>query len=453
MKETIRGTKYEAESYIEKQVAFFKAHANPNPKLLGMEFEHFLLDRDSLRSYNYHEPHGQHDLLRNLLKFGWDILLEEDGYLLGLEKEGSTITLEPGGQVEISLRPFDTVGAIDSEYMKIMDEIANAMPRHQILAGLGYHPVSKIADLPLLPKKRYGMMYEYFKNNGAYCHNMMKGTAATQVSIDYKDEADFIKKFRVANYLSPVIASLFDATPFFEGEPTIGRNMRARIWAETDIKRSKLIPGSLSLEFGFADYVKYLLKLPPILLYTEGELIFSGKQTLEDALSHYTFKDDELEHHTSMVFPDVRLKKFIEIRMPDALPYPYNLAVASLIKALFYNETLLDKYYQKSLSIDDAWVESQNEALKQTEVNSCIAALDVHVNIGETLDIMSLKNEILSDAIAILPEEEAVYLEKVRNVIEIDGSFTTYLQRLALNDPEAYRNAITIVGGKNDLRT
>ncbi|HAS73495.1 MAG TPA: glutamate--cysteine ligase [Clostridiales bacterium UBA8960] len=453
MKGRTKGRKYTVETYIEKQVAFFKENATPNAKLLGMEFEHFLLDRASLRSYDYHEPHGQHDLLRHLLNLGWDILLEEDGYLLGIEKEGSTITLEPGGQVEISLRPLETVKSIDAEYMKIMDEIASVMMENQILAGLGYHPVTKIDALQLLPKKRYGMMYAYFENNGAYCHNMMKGTAATQVSIDYENEADFIRKFRVANYLSPVISSLFDATPFFEGEPTVGRNMRARIWAETDVKRSKLIPGSLSLEFGFEDYVKYLLKLPPILLYTEGELVFSGEQTLEEALNQYSFDEKELEHHTSMVFPDVRLKKFIEIRMPDALPYPYNLAVASLIKALFYNETLLDKYYQKSRSVDDAWVESQNEALKQTEVNSCIAALDVHVNIGETLDIMSLKNELLGDVIESLTADEAVYLEKVRDIMLKDGSFTAYLQRLALSDPEAFRNAITIVGGKNDLRT
>lgn len=453
MKGNDTAKKYTRETYIAKQVAFFEAHANPNTKMLGMEFEHFLIDKDTLRSYDYHEPNGQHELLRKLLKLGWQILLEEDGYLLGIEKDGSTLTLEPGGQVELSLKPLETVAEIDSAYMEVMSEIAQCMAENQVLAGIGYHPVTKISELSLLPKKRYGMMYEYFKSNGAFCHNMMKGTAATQVSIDYRDEADFIKKFRVANYLSPVLASLFDATPFFEGKPTIGRNMRARIWAETDIKRSKLIPGSLTRSFGFADYADYLLKLPPILLYSVGQLVFSDDQRLEDALDLYAFNDKDLEHHTSMVFPDVRLKKFIEIRMPDALPYPYNMAVASLFKALFYNETLLDKYYLKSQAIDDSWVIAQNEALKQTEVNSCMAELDVHVNIGETLDIMSLKNELLCDAIKALPANEASYLQQVKEIISQDGSFTTYLQRLSQSDPEAFINTITIVGGKNDLRT
>ncbi len=429
----MKGNHYNKESYIEKQVAFFRKYAVNRPKLLGMEFEHFLLDSETLRSYDYYEPNGQREMMAALSRKGWAILQEEEGNILGLEKNGSTITLEPGGQVEISLSPFESIEAIDHAYMNIIGDIYNVLAPNQMIAGIGYHPVTKIDALSLLPKKRYGMMYDYFKGNGAYCHNMMKGTAATQVSIDFDSERDFVKKFRVANYLSPAIASIFDATPFFEGAITEGSNMRVRIWAETDIKRSKLIPGSLTMQFGFAEYASYLLKLPPILLYSEGNLIFSENETLEAALEHYDFYDEELEHHLSMVFPDVRLKRFIEIRMPDSLPYPYNLGVAALIKGIFYSSRLLEKYYEKSLGVDDAWVEQQNENLKNSFINE---------------ELRTLKWEILSDVIEVLPNGESAYLKPVLDVLENEGSFTALMQKTYQADQEAFKDLIKIGYGK-----
>ena len=205
--------------------------------------------------------------------------------------------------------------------------------------------------------------------------------------------------------------------------------MRARIWAETDIKRSKLIPGSLTMQFGFADYANYLLKLPPILLYSEGELTFSENETLASALEHYNFYDEELEHHLSMVFPDVRLKRFIEIRMPDSLPYPYNLGVAALIKGIFYNSNLLEKYYEKSLSVDDAWVEQQNENLKNSVIND---------------ELKALKLEMINDAMQVLSNGEGDYLKPVREVLVNDGSFTALMQKTYEMDKEAFKELIKI---------
>jgi len=425
----MKGNHYNKESYVQKQVAFFEKYAVNGPKLLGMEFEHFLLDSETLRSYDYFEAGGQREMMAALAHNGWSIALEEEGNILGLEKNGSTITLEPGGQVEISLSPYESILDIDRAYMAIIAEIYEVLAPNQILAGIGYHPVTQIEALTLLPKKRYGMMYNYFIGNGKYCHNMMKGTAATQVSIDFDSEEDFIKKFRVANFLSPAIASLFDATPFFEGAFTEGNNMRARIWAETDIKRSKLIPGSLTKTFGFADYANYLLNLPPILLYTEGKLVFSENETLASSLEHYDFYDSELEHHLSMVFPDVRLKQFIEIRMPDSLPYPYNLGVAALIKGIFYSDRVLEKYYNKSLSIDDTWVEHQNK-------NLILSAFDDELH--------ALKLEMLHDAIGALTETEKEYLKPILKVLENEGSFTTLMQKTYQADQEAFKQMIKI---------
>lgn len=419
--------KYTKSTYLDKQESFFKQFSRPNPNLMGMEYEHFLVDASSLRSYDYFELDGQRDLLTRLSQKGWEIILEEEGHILGLAKDGHTITLEPGGQVEISLRPFDKISEIAVAYEGVINEIIREMKPHQRLVALGYHPQSKIESLSLLPKKRYGLMYDYFKGNGTFCHNMMKGTSATQVSIDYKDEADFIRKFRVANYLAPVLSALFDSAPIFEGALTDGKNMRARIWAETDIKRSKLIPGSLTYDFDFKSYAAYLLSLPPILMYSEGTLIHVPDRPLEDLLPLYAFSETELEHHTSMVFPDVRLKRFIEIRMPDAMPYPYSLAITAVVKGIFYHQVNLDKYYQKSLTVDDSWVIRQNECL---------------IKGVESFELDEMKEAILNDVRAALTEDERMYIDPFAEVIKKEGSMASWLQKLYKNDLEAFKSTI-----------
>lgn len=430
-----QGIKYTKASYLDKQVAFFREHARANPNLMGMEYEHFLVDAATMRSYDYFEPDGQGDLLTRLSENGWDIFLEEDGFILGLIKDGHTITLEPGGQVEISLSPFSEISEIVRAYESVIGQIIDQMKPNQRLASIGYHPLSKIDSLTLLPKKRYGLMYDYFKDNGVYCHNMMKGTSATQVSIDYSDETDFIKKFRVANYLAPVLAALFDAAPIFEGALTEGRNMRARIWAETDIKRSKLIPGSLTETFDFRAYAAYLLSLSPILIYSEGALIKAPNQPLEALLPLYPFTETELEHHTSMVFPDVRLKKFIEIRMPDAMPYPYSLAVTAVIKGLFYNAENLEKYYKQSLEIQDSWVIKQNKCL---------------IKGMESFELDALKASILNDVLTVLTVEERTYLEPFAEIIHQEGSMAQWLQKLYRNDIETFKSTIYVNPKKSE---
>jgi len=165
------------------------------------------------------------------------------------------------------------------------------------------------------------------------------------------------------------------------------------------------------------------------LLYTEGKLVFSENETLETALTHYDFYDEELEHHLSMVFPDVRLKQFIEIRMPDSLPYPYNLGVAALIKGVFYNSRLLEKYYEKSLGVDDAWVEQQNNNLKLSVIDE---------------ELSTLKLEILQDVILALSEEERVYMKPILEVLENEGSFTALMQKTYREDKEAFKQMIKI---------
>ncbi len=431
----MKGLIFTEAAYIENQIAFYKSNAVKEPDLLGMEFEHFLVDRSTLRSYDYHEKNGQRDLLEALIKRGWRSFSAEEGNVFGIEKEGHTLTLEPGGQVEISLKPFSGVCEIDQAYETVLSEIGEVLLANQCLVSLGYHPKTKIDELSLLPKKRYGLMYEYFEDKGNYCHNMMKGTAATQVSIDYSDEADFIKKFRVANFLSPAIASLYDATPIFEGELDSAGNRRLKIWNETDVKRSKLIKGCLTERFGFKDYAAYLLSLPPILIASGGGIIETQESLLKDLLPLYAFDSKDLEHLQSMVFPDIRLKRFLEIRMPDAMPYPYNISLAALVKGIFYNAENLNAFYERSLLVGDDWVNTQNQALIHAVANAV------------TPELVDLKNWMVDKALSVLSIQEGESLQKLKDLGEKEGSMAAYLRRLAATDTAEFLDVATVVRG------
>lgn len=412
---------------------FFKQNGKVVCAQLGVELEHFLINQATMSSYKYDEPNGQHELLRKLADRGWHVLIEEKGKLLGVGKDDHTITLEPGGQVEISLHAVKTIGEVDQTYQSVLGEIKSLLAEDQALVAIGYHPKTKIEELPLLPKARYQMMYKYFAGRGLYCHNMMKGTAATQVSIDYHNEADFIKKFRVANFLSPFIARIFDATPIFEGELYAGDNCRIMVWENTDIQRSKLIKGSLDKTFTFEDYTDFLLGVPPILVRIKGETVFTKGEKLVDLLARLDFDESDYEHLTSMVFPDVRLKRFIEIRMPDALPYPYNMAVPALVKGIFYNQANLDQYYELSKSFSDEDIKTLNSQLTRAIAFSY-----------KTLEMTTFVLALLDDAAAALEASEASYLMPMKALILKDGSMARKLKSLYRDQPGEFLSLITV---------
>jgi glutamate--cysteine ligase len=332
---------------IETFVNYFKgAESEKENHKIGLEFEHLILKED-LTAVGYFEEQGIESLLQKLSQGEWEKVFEGD-HLIGLKDNKKAITLEPGGQLELSLIPFTNLEQIEKIYLNFIEDLTKILDeRNQKLAVLGYQPKSLIENITLLPKKRYDFMYKYFKNTGKYAHHMMKGTASVQMSIDYINEEDYVKKMRVGYFLSPLIYYLFDNTPFFEGQIAADSSIREEIWTNCDSQRSGIIDGIFDKKFGYSDYAEYLLNTPPIIRKKEGELIYTGDQLLKDVMQND--KLEEVEHFISMVFPDVRTKKYIEIRSADALPYPYNFAFAALLKALFYNQENLDYLYQESL--------------------------------------------------------------------------------------------------------
>jgi glutamate--cysteine ligase len=318
---------------------------------LGIEVEHFVLDKDTLQSISYYGDKGVEQTLKDMLKIGWTGAYEGE-YLLGLHKDDLNITLEPGSQFEVSINAKAEIGDLEKSYLEFLDELLPILEKKgQVLAALGYHPLTRIEETKLLPKKRYNIMFNHFKDKGSHAHNMMKGTGALQVAIDYSSEEDYHKKFRIVNALAPVFYALFENALFFEKEPCQTHNLRSFVWLNCDNERAGTVEESLSDDFGYKDYAKYILERTPIFTIIEGELIETGSKKTVDIINPET-KKQEVEHLLSMFFPDARTKKYIEIRMMDSVPYPLNFAVVALIKGLFYNKENLEAVYKLIVDID-----------------------------------------------------------------------------------------------------
>ncbi|ACL69597.1 glutamate--cysteine ligase [Halothermothrix orenii] len=342
---------------VKSLVDIFKSgEKSPNNFKLGLELEHFILNKDDLTAVSYYEDKGVEDILKELVRVNWEPEYE-GAYLIKLIKDKMTITLEPGGQLELSLAPVSTIKEIDLLYQSFLDDIFPILLKwDKVIVNLGYHPESGIKNIPLLPKNRYKYMYEYFKNRGRYAHNMMKGTASIQVSLDYQDEDDYRKKIISSYYLSPIIYCIFDNGPFFEGklwdDPA---SIRSIIWDNCDNDRCGLIKGIFKDEFGYKDYASYILNCPPIIIKKDGNLVFTGDTSARELLSSFIsskISKEELMHLLTMVFPDVRTKKYLEIRIGDSLPYPYFLGFVALWKGLLYNKENLDYLYSKAGQVD-----------------------------------------------------------------------------------------------------
>lgn len=407
------------------------SNLNKKDKLIGVEFEHFIINKKTFESYDYKS--GVLEIMNKLLNKGWKKIDTYSNENLSLKKGYNTITLEPGGQIEISLKPLKKLKDIRLNYLDILSDIKTSLNEYQEIVSLGYHPKSKIESLEILPKDRYYKMFEYFKSCGIYAHNMMKGTASTQVSIDYKSKEDFFKKFRVANFLSPFIYRIFDSSPIFEGDIYKNNNLRLDIWDNTDKSRCGIINGSLDKkDFNFKDYANYILNTPPIFIKKGDIFNYTGKETLKSLIQSWELDKKDIEYVLGMVFPDVRVKNYIEIRMADAIPYPLNMAVAAFVKGIFYNQGNLDKYFKMSYNYSERDLIDIKELFKKS--------LNFDYN---GVNIKDLVNEMLDDSIKALNKDENKELVVLKRLIEKHGSVSNWLKEIYKFNSEDFLKIIS----------
>lgn len=327
-----------------KLVEFF-AKGTKTQRRIGFELEHVLVHKQDKTPVSYFEPGGVRDVLERLAP-AFDEVTYEGENIIALMRPSAGISIEPAGQLEISAGPFKNVLEVEQAYLDfrnlldpILDEFGLETPM------LGYHPYAKAKELELVPKERYTYMNEFLGAQSYYGVGMMRGTASLQISVDFEDEADAMRKFRIAEMISPILALICDNSPVFEAEESETRLVRTALWAGMNQDRVGCVPGSLDKDFGFADYADYILTREAILVPdpdSDHGFIYVGDKTFDEIYADREMSLQELEHALSMVWPDARLKNFVEIRPADAMPFEYALAYTVLILALFYSNRNLN---------------------------------------------------------------------------------------------------------------
>ena len=290
--------------------------------------------------------------------------------LIGLQGESSSITIEPGGQLELSGELCADLFCNCSDFSRhIANTVAACRQLDLVLLGLGTQPFSSLDEIEWAPKARYDIMGPYMLKTGDMGQRMMKQSAGLQVNLDFSDEADCMRKLRLAQFLAPLLYGLFANSPLLDGMPSGFLSTRGEIWSRTDPDRTGLLPFLDKPEAGFNDYVEYALDVPMYFIVRDGTYLdltrnrFCFRDFLEQghAGQHATMADWDL--HLSTLFPEVRLRPQVEVRCADSLPPHLVLTVAALLKGLMYDDS----------AFQAAWRECQLDSLDEIRA-SCRTA-------------------------------------------------------------------------------
>lgn len=349
---------------------------------IGTEHEKFAFTLEDHAPVPYVGDRGIAALLHGFKdRFGWEAIVEE-GNIIGLScldcPKGGAISLEPGGQVELSGAPFENVHETKEELSKHlaqMGEVASDLGLGFL--GIGFSPKWTLRATPLMPKERYRIMMRYMPRKGRHGLDMMFRTATVQVNLDFGDEADMVRKMRVGLALQPVATALFANSPFTDGKPNGFQSYRAEIWRDTDPDRTGLLPFAFEEGMGFERYVDYALDVPMYFVYRDGRYIETAGASFRDFLNgklaalpggRPTLED--WSDHLTTLFPDVRLKRFLEMRGADAGSLQQMIALPALWTGLLYDKAALDE----AASLVAGWTQEERQALRDAVPRHGLAA-------------------------------------------------------------------------------
>lgn len=327
---------------------------------IGTEHEKFGFLADTLAPVPYDGPRSIRALLEGLRdRFGWTPVMEQAN-IIGLTRNGANVSLEPGGQFELSGAPLATLHEVRAELDAHLAEVrAVAGPLGIAHIGVGAAPVWRHEDMPMMPKGRYRLMTDYMGRVGTHGTQMMYRTCTVQVNLDYASEADMVKKLRVALALQPVATALFASSPFFEGKVNGHKSWRSRIWRSLDDARTGMLPFVFEDGMGFQRYVDWVLDAPMYFVYRDGRYIDALGQSFRDFLKgklpalpgEKPTLSDWADHMTT-VFPEARVKKYIEMRGADVGDAAHIAALPAFWVGLMYDQSALDAAWDLVRGLD-----------------------------------------------------------------------------------------------------
>jgi glutamate--cysteine ligase len=326
----------------EQLLDYLRAGAKPSEQWgIGAEMEKLVLDGQTGEAADY----GRIEALLVALQASGDWRpIQEGDHLVGLQGSHSSVTLEPGGQLELSGKLCRDLFCNHVDFARHVSEVVRiGEGLGLIFLGLGTQPFTALDQINWLPKARYNIMGKYMLRTGDMGQRMMKQSAGLQVNLDFSDEADCFAKLRLAQALAPLLYALFANSPLLEGKPSGYLSTRGEIWSRTDPDRSGLLPFLFEPGAGFQEYVDYALDVPMYFIERNGQLLdlttqrFTFRDYLDQGhLGHSAIMAD-WELHLSTLFPEVRLRPQIEVRSADSLPPHLALSVAALLKGLLYD--------------------------------------------------------------------------------------------------------------------
>jgi len=327
-------------------VAYLESGCKPRAQWrIGTEHEKFGYDLATLSPLPYDGPCSIRAMLDGLADtYGWD-RVHEGGRLIGLLKDGANISLEPGGQLELSGAQLETIHQTCDEVNEHLREVHDIADRIGAgFIGLGAAPVWTADDMPVMPKGRYKLMTNYMGRVGTHGTEMMYRTCTVQVNLDFASEADMVLKLRTALALQPVATALFANSPFFEGKPAGVLSYRSRIWRDLDPDRTGMLPFVFEDGFGFEAWVDYALDVPMYFVHRDGRYIDALGQSFRDFMSgklpalpgERPLISDWADHLTT-IFPEARIKKFLEMRGADGGPWRRLCALPAFWVGLLYD--------------------------------------------------------------------------------------------------------------------
>ncbi|SFE32013.1 glutamate--cysteine ligase [Roseivivax sediminis] len=394
---------------------------------IGTEHEKFGYVKETLAPLPYDGPTSVRAVLEGLRdRHGWTGI-EEGGHLIGLEKDGANVSLEPGGQLELSGAPLETIHQTCDEVNGHLAEVRDVADRVGAgYIGLGAAPTWSFEDMPMMPKGRYRLMTDYMDRVGTMGKTMMYRTCTVQVNLDFSSEADMVKKLRVALALQPVATALFANSPFLDGKENGHKSWRARVWRDLDPDRTGMLPFVFEDGFGFERWAEYALDVPMYFVYRDGRYIDATGQSFRDflegrlpALPGEVPTLSDWADHLTTIFPEARVKKFIEMRGADGGPWRRLCALPAFWVGLMYDQSSLDAAWDLVKGWDAATREALRVAASVDGLQARVADIDMHALAREVVALSEagLKARACPGAGGLLPDETH-FLNALKDSVE-----------------------------------
>ena len=375
---------------------FYKGIKDKNNLKIGVEHEKFVLSKINFNQVSYYMKNGIKDILLRFVKNGWIPKYDDEGKtIIALERFGENITLEPGGQIELSGAQLNNIHQTCTETSRHLKELKEIGEEFDfILLGLGVEPSLLLDDFPWMPKQRYDIMKNYMPTVGSLGHHMMKRTCTNQVNLDFFSEDDMKKKYRLMLNLEGIATAIFANSPFDNKKISKYKSLRSHFWHHTDKNRTGLLPFVFDENFNFEKYVEYALDVPMYFIIRDQKYInmtnYTFRNFLENKLIDNKFIEptiDDWINHLSTLFPQVRLKQFLEIRSMDACSWDLICSQPAFWIGLIYDENS----FNKAQEVTESWTQDD-----RNYINEIVPKEGLHAKFkdGSILDIAQKLFEI-----------------------------------------------------------